>query len=331
MKPAGIGAVVVAAAIIVLVAFVASSNDDSGSATVDAPPIRPAEYLYLDNARVAAYLSQEQDGTVPTLKRSLKRTAELSAGIKGGGVAEVAGKSQVERFVEETVTPTAASAFTALLRELKANGHLRAFDATDSSRFPQLKEGMIVRIRTDGLLQPSYSEPYSVVKEAATLRALFPHSRAARRAARRFARSVGPNPRLTFALETRRLKGKGYIRYLLPIQYGGLSDERSLFTGRHKILAKVVRVFASPAPDDTQLQTNTYSQLKQESAPLFVDAATRETWTLPLRKVPKQLLAHLQRCGGAPKPALRCLKRKLLSQTSVWAPGAVLVPIAIYK
>jgi len=319
------------AAISFLVVLALSGDDDSGSASMDTPPIRPAEYLYLDNARVAAYLSQEQNGTVPTLKRSLKKTAELSAGIKGGGVAEVAGKSQVERFVEETVTPTAASAFAALLGELKANGHLRTFDATDSSRFPQLKEGMIVRIWTDGLLQPSYSEPYGVVKEAATLRALFPRSQPTRRAAKRFVRSVGPNPRLTFALETRRLRGKGYIRYLLPIQYGGLSDERSLFTGRHKILAKVVRVFANSGPGVPGLQTNTNSQLRQEPAPLFVDAATRETWTLPLRKVPEQLLAHLQRCRGAPKQALRCLKRKLLSQTSVFAPGAVLVPIAIYK
>lgn len=294
-------------------------DQDGGTSTKTKSPIAPAEYLYLDNARVAAYLAQERGGTVSALKRSLKETDELSAKAKAGEILEVGASSQLERFVEETVSPTAASSFTALVRELKSHEHLEDYDAGDPSALEGLKEGRFVSIKTGGLLHPSYSEPYTIARQAATLRALFPTSRKARAAARSFIKQVGPNPRMTFAVEASQTSGPRLARYLLPLQYQGLADERSLFAGRHTIIAKVVRVF----PETRRRHVN------DEKA--YVDTAARETWDLPLRRVPSSLLKHLVTCTGTKGKARRCLHDKLENQTSVSPPGAVLIPVAIYK
>jgi len=63
----------------------------------------------------------------------------------------------------------------------------------------------------------------------------------------------------------------------------------------------------------------------------YVDTAARETWDLPLRRVPASLLKHLVTCTGTKGKARRCLHDKLENQTSVSPPGAVLIPVAIYK
>src|SRR4029077_7063003 len=135
---------------------------------------RPAEFLYLDNNRVAAYLAQVEGGLAPSEHLTDKLTTEANAKVGRGDFA-VGGTAQEERFVERTVTPTAASTFFKLENDLEQddNQDARLFDlqAGDFSNLAGLEdqglgEGSFVIIHGARLVSPRYISPYVVVRQA---------------------------------------------------------------------------------------------------------------------------------------------------------------------
>lgn len=119
-------------------------------------------------------------------------------------------------------------------------------EVDDLRDFEKIGEGTFVTFTSHDLRAPVYSNSYMVVRQAGTLKALFPTAGAdelereeilaQRESAKNYARQVGPNPRIVFALtpyRTRREKrerrdGKDEsIKFLLPVRYRRLTDERS--------------------------------------------------------------------------------------------------------
>jgi hypothetical protein len=308
---------------------------------------QPGEFMYLDSDRVAAYLAQMEGGTSFSEHLTEKLTTEASVKAGVGEAVSVGGTAQNERFVERTVTPTAASSFFRLLNELDENsgedsrtyltflsrklGHLAALQKKQG-----LSTGDFVKIKKAQLVPPRYINPYLVVRQAGTLPALFPTERTdpssrqeantQRRNAERFARQVGPNPRMVFVFrpQSEEPSTPATARYLLPMQYQELTDERSLLEGSgggFTVVGKVVRIFRGP---------------NGEGGSGYIDSATRQTWGEPLKQAPRPLLKRgsLSCQNLPPRRTIRgCLAEKLTAQTELvpGESGAVIIPVAIYK
>jgi hypothetical protein len=297
---------------------------------------RPAEFLYLDNGRAAAYLAQLEGGVENSEKLTDTLTTGAEAKASAGNFLSFGGSSQRQSFVEREVTPTAAAIFFHLLDDLRRD---RQLYTASGRRLPTIEhqgEGAFIQFKTQELRTPIYANPYLVVRQAGTLPALFPlpsKSMARRQSVKHlrevaegFARQVGVNPRLVFSIQPENSEGesKGF-KLLLPIRYRHLTDERSLIQnggGRFTVVGKVVRIFSSGEGES------------------YVDSPTRETWSQPLKHAPAGLLLRAARKCRLPdeeEPALRsgelraCLLHALNGQTEVDQRGAVIIPVAIYK
>lgn len=306
---------------------------------------RPAEFLYLDNERVGAYLAQLTGGIAKSERLSETLRNEDSAKVSGGDLFEVGASSQRENFVERQVTPTAAANFFRLLADLIDQERLEDVEVDDLEDFKELDEGSFVRFTSHDLRAPVYVNSYLVVRQAGTLKALFPTAGAdeyereqilARREnAKSYAHQVGPNPRIVFALtpgkEEEASGGAPAIQFLLPVRYRQLTDERSLIKdggGGFKVVGKVARMFRTPAANGNSS---------------YIDSPTRETWKHPLQQVPGQLLERSSALCGTPVGGRRpegyvppaklraCVLKRLLNQTTIPRTGAVILPVAIYK
>jgi hypothetical protein len=366
LKSAGpfVLAIVAAAVIAVVVVELRDSGGDSGSSGFE-PPIPAVEYLYLDGDRVLEYLAEVEGGEVGSVKRISQEIRKVEAGVAQGPF-NVGASAQHVNSAESTVVRTKASALGLLIKKLEdaENDFVDYHDVTLSRAQDawDIREGMLVKFVTHSLLSPGYIRPYVVVRQSATLSALFPRgtdsATAAGRAAKQqqraesFARQVGPNPRLTFAVSPPPHEGaKKRLKILLPMSYSGLTEERSLlekgpdeFTGgRLVVFGKVIRLFKHRVHCDENVCFG-------RRQPEYTDYATRETWRHPLEGASNYLIEHvshsclahrseiekreLHRMLAGPIPQLKgraCFLRKLKRQTELYAPGAVILPIAIWK
>lgn len=296
-------------------------------------PRRPAEFLYLDNGRVAAYLAQLEGGIQNSERLTNTLTSGSEAKVTASNFLSAASSSQVQSFVEREVTPTAAAIFFRLVDDLSAGDMISTVSVRSLGEIEDAGEAAFVKFSTNDLRTPVYANPYQVVRQAGTLPALFPlpsRSKAKREAVKQlredsegFARQVGLNPRLTFSIRPEEASPEERFSLLLPVRYQQLTDERSLIQnggGEFTVVGKVIRVYPT-----------------KESA-TYVDTPTRETWTQPLRHAPGGLFRRTaSKCefpGGdkAEGSELRdCVQRVLMEQTKVDEPGAVILPMAIYK
>jgi hypothetical protein len=362
LKKAFAGACVVLAGLVAVVAILLHDRgQSSGDATFEAP-LAPVEFLYLDGARILDFLSELEGGQVGTVHRISKEIASVNAGGSGGGFT-VGASSQRESVADSTVTRTEASLLGLLLHALAQNEshgvNFHSIELTDPENLSNLKkvrEGMLVRFVTHDLLSPGYIRPYVVVRQSATLAALFPQESgdpaSAERAARErqkaesFARQVGPDPRITFAVAPR-TEGEGTpLKVLMPMRYSDLTEERSLLEkgrdqytgGRLVVFGKVIRIFRH--------KTDIPCRDRDRRCPEYTDFATREIWRNPLEQASEFLIEHVshncktQRTGGEQREhpsrsrligGRACFLAKLKRQTELYAPGAVILPIAIYK
>jgi hypothetical protein len=257
---------------------------------------RPVEFLYLDNVRVLAFLSQLEDGLSDSERRMSSRTTGINVGV-GGGVTGGA-SDEVASAVEQVVTPTAASRLSRF-RNLLADRHW--FLRLDASQLGPLQtrhrfyerlgraaEGGFVEISHVRLTVPP---PVTVYRYAR-------RSGAADAAA--FVKAVGANPRVPMSLRT-----EWSPSLLFVGRYSALADEPSLFFGEVTVLGKVIR------------------QLK--SAPgVYTDREAIATYGPALASAPPGILKKLQIRRSSLGPSLR-------ADVTVSAPGAVIIPIAIYK
>jgi hypothetical protein len=312
---------------------------DVGASTIRP---QPAEFLYLDTDRVAAYLGQLDGGIAKSERLTEKLSSEDSAKVSGS-LFEVGASAQRENFIERHVTPTAAAGFFRLVAFLQEEGKLEDVTTKSLAEFTSLKPGSFVRFHSDDVRTPIYANSYLVVRQASTLKALFPTAEAdyyereqieaEREDARSYAHQVGPNPRIAFAL-TPSSRGEKF-KILLPLRYRQLTDERSLIKaggGSFTVVGKLVRMFKEePEREDGH-------------HPAYIDSPTRETWMKPLEHVPKRLLQYSSRkCKPAKgeveasererkHPTLRtCVMSRLRSQTTIPNGGAVILPVAIFK
>lgn len=354
------------AAAVIAVVFVEvwGSGKDAGDPGFEAR-IPAVEFLYLDGERVLEYLAELEGGEVGSVKRLSQEIRKVEAGVAQGPF-DVGASAQHVNSAESTVVRTKSSALGLLIAKLEDSARdyvdfhdvklNRARDVWD------IREGMLVKFVTHSLLSPGYIRPYVVVRQSATLAALFPRGSdtapAAGRAdkqrqrAESFAHQVGPNPRLTFAVAPPPRDGaKKRLKVLLPMSYRGLTEERSLlekgpdeFTGgRLVVFGKVIRLFKH------RVYCNDRGCVGK-APPEYTDYATRETWRHPLEEASNYLVEHVSHSCQAhrssaekrrwhrrhkgkmpPLEGRYCFLRKLKRQTELHAPGAVILPIAIWK
>lgn len=364
LKKAFAGACV---AIIALVAVIAVGLHDKSHSSEAAPyqaRLPPVEFFYLDGARILDFLSELEGGRVGAVHRISKEIASVNAGGSGGGFT-VGASSQHESEADSTVTRTEASELGLLLDALARNElhgvNFHSIELTNPKNLSNLKtvrEGMLVRFVTHDLLSPGYIRPYVVVRQSATLAALFPQASGnpvgaeraeeQRQKAESFAHQVGPDPRITFVVSPRpKDDDETPMKVLMPMRYRDLTQERSLLEkgrdqytgGRLVVFGKVIRVFRHSCGDESD-------RCAKRRRPEYTDFATREIWRNPLKQASNFLIKHVSHscktrrtdAEGEEHPSRSpliegraCFLAKLKRQTELEAPGAVILPIAIYK
>jgi hypothetical protein len=350
-------------------------ESDSSDTQSFKPPIPPAEFLYLDGSRILNYVAQLEGGMVGPIHRITKEIDSVSEKASAGGL-EVGGSSQHEKAAESTLKRTESSELGLLIDDLEQNeqssqSELHYVHLDNRAQLESLKEGWMVRFVTNNLLSPGYIRPYVVLRQSATLAALFPHrpgdlaskelAARQRKRAVSFAKKIGPDPRITFAVDPPQTsRTRDPIKVLLPMRYSDLTTERSLLEksrnrytgGKLVVIGKVVRVFHVPKCKSSRCE---------EEEPDYTDFATQETWKSPLEQASNYLIEHVSHScrieleedrpnvaaeagglgpgGGSTGPDSReepiegrsCFLDKLEHQTRLYAPGAVILPLAVYK
>jgi hypothetical protein len=339
------GAAVVGAAAVGLGWLFLGTGDLDPSALGRAPGIPPPDYAYLDNARVALYLGQLQGGLARSEQLTQQLTQSRNAGVSASALS-LGGSTGSSSAVERVVTPTATARFYQLLDLLDKNGYLHTIDASASPQervraFAEVPEGTFVRLRRCALRLPSYvrlartfgtggyvsaSNAYSgagqrppvasnalghAMQLAGKAEFYLPHppsigpAGAERRladAVRALAKKAGRNPRVPLSTCSGKvaLRPRG-VDLLLPIRLAALSSEPALLAGPVTVVGKLVR---SVRPGHE-----------------YVDEASLATFADPVSSVDAAAgdLGSFQ------------LTDELDADASVLAPGAVIMPIAIYK
>lgn len=308
------------------------------------PGIPPPDYVYLDNSRVLLYLGQIEGGLTASEKQTAAATQERSAGAAASGL-QLGASTGSSLSVERDVTPTATSRFYRLLDRLRARGYLHSIDAAAAPAslvrsFAAIPEGTFVQLRNCTLHIPDYVQlalllrrahgrvgPYDALVEAsngkpliaieAQVGALMASGRLKRStgaagyevgpavqrrvaaAERQLVAAAGPNPWVPLAScdGTRDIRPRG-ADLLIPIQLGELTPEQSLLDGPVTVVGKVVRAVRHGRiyVDDASLAT-------------FNDAVT----AIGDARNDDQMLTELK------------------TDVTVLSPGAVILPIAIYK
>jgi hypothetical protein len=322
-----------------------SSSNELAQSLGQAPGIPPPDYAYLDNARVALYLGQLQGGLARSEQLREELTQGRNAGLSAGGVS-VGGSAGSSASRERVVTPTATARFYQLLDLLDRDGYLHRIDATASPKmlvreFAQVPEGTFVQLRRCRLRIPSYiqlaqlnfgssgyfsaSNAYQGLGEGQPLTyealgvalvragrqkfslpsAISMHLGEAQlaRTMDHLAAVAKRNPRVPFSTcdGSAAAKPRG-VDLLFPVRLGALSSEPTLLSGPVTIVGKLVR---SVRPHDEYVDQPSLAEF--EGATRAVDNAADD------------------------EDEGEKLSGELASDATVLAPGAVILPIAIYK
>lgn len=342
---------------IAILAWSKAGDSPPKAATDYTSPLPPGEFLYLDGPRILTYLSEMEGGEEASLHKiaSVVTSRNIGADVQDFNVGA---SSQYESKAEGTVIRTEASELGLLLRDLAENTETgvayHSVDLSEPGSLDQIREGELIRFTTDALVGPGYIRPYVVVRDSATLGALFPRALGStesaeasvrhRSQAELFAHQIGPDPRITFLVSPGQ-EGEQIPTILMPMRYSALTTERSLLEkdsekhtgGRVTVFGKVIRDFDSDP-----------SSCRPEQAPCpnYTDFATREVWEHPLDHASKYLVRRvshgcrleqeeeLAQNGEPATPEFsgrECFLEKLRRQTELFSPSAVIAPIAILK
>jgi hypothetical protein len=269
-----------------------SSSNDLFATPASRDP--PAEYLYLDPARVSAYLSQIENGLSPNELLTLSRTESAEASA-GGQVVKIGGTLQSTHSLQATVTPTAASLFYRLKGRLRDKHWLTTADVDKPfSKFREslfgvegdssadgVREGQFVELRNCLLLEPAFARVYS---RAAALH-LRPRT-----------------PALPLSLQVTSSDGK-HVDLLFPVAFSGVANASALFSTRLTVVGKLLR--------------------KVSPGRRYVDVGSKTAFARVLSKH-RRLFARLR----LPRDTFT---RQFAAAVSVRGPGAVILPIAILK
>lgn len=358
----GAGALVGAAAVGVAWLLIGTHSTSSAQSSLDslgqAPGIAPPDYAYLDNASVALYLGQLQGGIAKSEQLTQQLTQGRSAGVTAGGLAlggSIGSSSQAERVV----TPTATARFYQLLDLLGRDGYLHTVNeagtpAEIEQAFAAIPEGSFVKLTGCTLRLPSYirlkqilrashgldaismlqtaeqsgstigtgvGHTYGLLKDGKSVELSSPQVAQALRSAgrikgigltdngvfvgegkvdrelgvaiKKFDKTIAANPRVPLSSCDGNvdLRPRG-VDLLFPIRLANLSSEESLLAGPVTLVGKLVRAVRKPGQE-------------------YVDDASLATFSAPVDALD--------------------MTEELTSDAVVLAPGAVILPIAIYK
>jgi hypothetical protein len=320
---------------------------DAGALEQD-PGIPPPEYAYLDNPRVRVYLGQIEGGLTSSEKRTRSVTDARTGGVAAGGV-ELGGSKSSAQSVEETVTPTDTALFYRLLDRLDDKGYLHELNAsspptTFAKALGVVPEGFFVRIAGCKLRVPTYVQMNEIISDSrraisadrAWLTAVYgtDEERMATKiaeaeargdkamtglgiyalppgeehrltqAAKKFDAAIGANPPVPLASCTgKQLERRQKPDLLFPVALDALTKERSLLAGPVTIVGKLVRQVRRPG--------DVYVDRKAVAA--YSDAVLELDEALTNFQGDSSL-------GG-----------ELSADVAVSPPGAVILPVAIYK
>lgn len=346
-----------AGAAVASLAWLFLGNDGSSSvqrslaSLGQAPGIAPPAYAYLDNASVALYLGQLQGGIAKSEQLTQQLTQGKTAGLSAGGLS-LGGSTGSSSQAERVVTPTATARFYQLLDLLDRDGYLHTVNERGSPKeirraFAGIAEGSFVKLTGCTLVLPSYVQleqlsrasrgtlsPLSLYLAAtgststsgsntttsdeitaAKLMAGYIHAstgspevtesvqaeRALGRAIKNLNKTVGANPRVPLSSCNGKpgLRPRG-VDLLIPIRLANLTSEQGLLAGPVTVVGKLVRGVRKPGQE-------------------YVDEASVATFTGPVEKIDES-----QPDGGG-------LGTELTADAVVLSPGAVILPVAIYK
>ena len=344
------GAVIVGLAWLFLGNHGNSGVSSSLASLGQAPGIAPPAYAYLDNASVALYLGQLEGGIAKSEQLTQQLTQGRSAGVSAGGLS-LGGSTGSSSQAERVVTPTATARFYQLLDLLGRDGFLHTVNVRGSPpeirrAFAGIAEGSFVKLNGCQLRLPSYVQleqlsraskgtqsPFDLLLAAtgstvgagsaptaydeilsAKMAAGRVHSavgsaevalpadgaRRLGRAIRNLDASMGTNPRVPLSTCDGKIayRPRG-VDLLIPIRLGSLSSEQGLLAGPVTVVGKLVRAVRKPGEE-------------------YVDNASVATLDGPVQKVDEN--------GGGSN-----LDQELTSDAVVLSPGAVILPVAIYK
>jgi hypothetical protein len=317
-----------------------------------APGIAPPDYAYLDNARVALYLGQMEGGIAKSEQLTQQLTQGRNAGLSAGGLS-LGGSTGSSSSAERVVTPTATARFYQLLDLLGRGGYLHTINEAGKQgairrAFADTAEGSFVKLTGCTLRLPSYVQLEQISQAtkgtespldmyyaatgsgfsagattaldeiAAARNMAHPHQvslgsaeqisappRTLRRlgpAIRSLDKTVGPNPRVPLSTCDGRTdyKPRG-IDLLVPIRLANLSSEQSLLAGPVTVVGKLVRAVRKDGQE-------------------YADEPSFATFAGPARKI-----------DAIPLGTDKGLGEELTADAVVLAPGAVILPVAIYK
>ncbi len=330
------------------------------SALTQDPGIPPPDYVYLDNARVVSYLGQIEGGLSEKETQTEQLTQNRNAGVAASGF-QIGGSSGQSSTLERVVTPNASARFYRLLDRLRAHDYLRTIDASAPPEalvraFGTVPEGTFVTLRNCRLRLPTYvqleqllrtskgrvsadealqeaqqarpplaqnammfalvaagrikgfgivGEPSVVMSKAQRAQIVAAKHQLAV-AARKFVRTVGPGARVPLSTCNGKASGRPRgVDLLVPIRLNQLSPEKSLLAGPVTVVGKIVRAVRRPAD-------------------AYVDDASLALFDGPVTAVDEASSGTLTESSGA-------LLRELDADVTVLSPGAVILPIAIYK
>jgi hypothetical protein len=327
------------------------------------PPDKPAEYLYLDVARVLTYLPQLVGGLPADQREEISRTQGIGIDLKATSGAGGSGSVEEKRTLARSLTETAGSRFYQLLDRLtkRKDFHEYYAQARDADRLKEAKpldanslnhvrEGDFVRISGLELVMPSYASDYDIYKTRTDIVAASSsrsYTRKQRRQLATFLNAAGKRPRLCFVATVG--SGDEKLSLLLPAQYALLGAQSELLTGEQTVVGKVIRT----------LVPNEGSGEEGFSRERYTDIATVASFRPAVRALPGFVLdlhsraaldslqqtrkrlglskndpSYRDRLAEYERNALRSrrtLRQALARQTTITAPGLVILPIAIYK
>ena len=290
----------------------------------------PAEFLYLDDERVDAYLGQLRGGLSPTEQRSIRLTKRHQAEAGLDKVVQLGGSTEQEELINRSVETNAADRFFLLESELAARftdvddvrlrfkSIVAPRDAcTEIRRLKEIKEGQILRVLGANLRVPTYALALAKVAHADQFRPpgqdeVMPRQLArlaleGQRGLKRLvkSKSLGADPRLPFWLQIHPNRPKKGCEVFMPAQYSKVIDAPSMLTGPVTIVGKVVRRL-------TKLEGT------------YVDVDTEVRWESALRRSGPRV----RRLLGLDEVGIRTVVH---NSATVKYPGLVLLPLAIYK
>jgi hypothetical protein len=353
--PLAAAALVGAAAVGLAWLFLGNGNSSvSGSldSLAQAPGIAPPDYAYLDNARVVLYLGQLQGGIAKSEQLTQQLTQGRNAALGAGGLS-VGGSTGSTSTAERVVTPSATARFYQLLDLLARDGYLHTIDQAGSPAairrsFSRIAEGSFVKLTRCTLRLPSYirlalisrtakgtqspRDIYNAAAEtgfsagatttadeiakarnyagrgvnlgsAARMSILPGGERHLGRVIRSLDKTLGANPRVPLSTCDGRTdyRPRG-IDLLIPIRLANLSSEQSLLAGPVTVVGKLVRAVRTPGQE-------------------YADDASFATLAGPTQRIDDTQISE-----GA-----KGLGEELTADAVVLAPGAVILPVAIYK